>query len=76
MGPTEQTHQAEDQNNYQSCHPSNSHKMIDLKEGFQEEEDSLEEGDTWEEEECHLGDHQEAVGDHHQCPCHKPLKDN
>jgi len=41
-----------------------------------EEEDSLEEGDIQVEEECHPGDHQEVVGDHHRCPCHKPLKGN
>ena len=93
MGLTEQTRQAEDQNNYQNYHPFDSHKMIDLKEGSleedspeeedsleeedsPEEEDSLEEGDTQVEEECHQGDHLEAVGDHHHCPCHKPIKGN
>ncbi len=43
-----------------------------------EEEDSPEEGDTPEEEDYHLGDLQEVVGDHHhhQCPYHKPIKEN
>jgi len=36
-------HQAEDPKGYQSCHPSDSHKMINQEEGSPEEEDSLEE---------------------------------
>ncbi|SRR6266702_2398218 len=84
--PIKQTHLAEDQSNYQNYHPSDSHKTTDPREDFPEEEDSPEEEDFPEEEdspeeegiqveeECHLGDHQEEVGDHHQCPCNKPLK--
>ncbi len=84
---TEQTRQAEDQNNYWNYHPFDSHKMINLKEGSPEEdsleeedspeeEDFPEEGDTQVEEEYHQGDHQEAVGDHHHSPCHQPIKGN
>jgi len=67
----------EDQKDYQNCHPSDSHKTINLGEGSPEEEDSLEEEDSpevediQEEEEYHLRDHQEAVGDHHRCLYHK-----
>jgi len=82
--------QAEDQNNCRNYRPSDFHKMTEptedspgeeaSQEASQEGEASPEEGasqaeeDIWEEEECHLGDHQEAVGDHHRCQCHKPIK--
>jgi len=80
-------HQAEDWNDCQSCHPFDFHKMINLEgdsqeedspgeEDFPEEEDSPEEEDTLEEEEYHQEDHQEEVGDHHQCPCRRPNKEN
>ncbi len=39
-----------------------------------EAEASLEEEDIQEEEEYHLEDHQEVVGDHHCCQCHRPIK--
>ncbi|SRR6266702_3741381 len=91
----EQTHQAEDQNDYLSCHQSDFPKMIDQG-GPQKAEDSLEEGDslgetedslgetedspevedTREEEECHLEDHREAVGDHPRSQYHKPIKES
>ncbi len=41
-----------------------------------EGEDSPEEEDTLAEEEYHPEDHQEAVRDHHRCPCNKPNKEN
>jgi len=82
----------EDQNNYQNYRLFDSHKMIDqkgdspeeeaswedsLEEGdFQEEEAFWEEEDTQEEEEYHLKDHQEAVGDHHHYQCRKPIKES
>ena len=82
----------EDQNDYQSCHPSDSCKMINPEEkfpeeadsledsqeeeDFPEEEDFLEEEDSPEEGEYHLEGHQEVVGDHHHYLCHKPSKGN
>ena len=75
----ERIHQVEDQNNYRSCHPFDSHKMTDLREDSLEEdsqEDSQEEEDTQEEEEYHQEDHQEVVGDHRQCLCCKSIKEN
>ena len=40
------------------------------------EEDIPVEEDIQAEEEYHLEDHQEAVGDHRHCQCHKPIKEN
>jgi len=48
----------------------------DFPEDSPEAEDSPEEGDTQAEEEYHLEDHQEVVGDHHHYPYNKPIKGN
>jgi len=83
-------HPAEDRNNYRSFLPSDFHKTIGLTGDTPQEEDSpeeeasqvegafQEEEDTQEAEECHLEDHQEAVGDHRHYPCHnhKHIKEN
>jgi len=82
----------EDQNDFPSCRPFDSHKTINQGEEIpeedspggspeeedspEEEEDSQEAEDTQEEEEYHLEGHQEADGDHHRYPCHKPIKEN
>jgi len=71
-----------DRKGYQNCHPSIFPKMTNPEEDSPEEEDSLEEEDSPEEEgtqveeEYHPEDHQEVVGDHHRCPCHKPNREN
>jgi len=75
LNPTEQIHQVGDWNNYQNFPPSDFPKTTDPIEEFQAE-DSPEVEDTQEVEECHLEDHQEEVGDHHRCLCHKPIKEN
>jgi len=82
----------EDQNNYRNSLPFDFHKTIDPIEETTQEEDSQEDSlegeasreaeasqeaeDTPEGEEYHPGDHQEAVGDHHHCLCHKHIKGN
>jgi len=76
----------EDRNNYWNSIPFDFHKMIDPIEETTQEEDSQEASqeaeatqeaeDTPEEEEYHPEDHQEAVGDHHHCLCHKHTKGN
>jgi|SRR6266702_2213633 len=88
----EQIHQVGDRNDYQNSPLFDFHRTIDPTEeppweedsleDFQEvedspeEEDFLEVEDTWEEEEYHQEDHQEAVGDHHRCPCPRRIKEN
>jgi len=75
-------HRVEDRNNYRNSLLFDFHKTIDPTEGSQEAEDfreveaSQEEEDTQGAEECRLEDHQEAVGDHRQCPCHRHIKEN
>ncbi len=74
--PTEQIHQVGDQNNYRNSPLSDFPKTIDPTEDSPEAEDSPEVEDIPEAEERHLKDHQEEVGDHHHCLCHKPIKEN
>src|SRR6266571_2595618 len=79
-------HQVEDRNNYRNFLLFDSHKTIDPTEEIPQEEDFQEDSleveafqeaeDTWEEEEHHPEDHQEAVGDHRHYPCHKRIKEN
>ncbi len=92
QGPTEQTHQVGDRNDYQNFLPFDFHKTTDPTEETPQEEDSQEDSleveasleeegfqeaeDTQEEEEYRPEDHQEAVGDHHHYPCHKHTKGN
>jgi len=82
------THQAEDRNNCRNSLLFDFHKTINPTEetpreedsreveASRAEEDSQEEEDTQEAEECRLEDHQEAVGDHRQCPCRRHIKEN
>jgi len=83
LDPIGLIHQAGDQNDYQSCHPFDFRKTTertgDLPEEEASPEVSPEEEVIPEEEEYHLEDHQEAVGDHHRYQCrklHKPIKGN
>jgi len=81
-------HQVEDRNNYRNSLLFDFHKTIDPTEDSQKaevsrevevsrvEEASQAEEDTQEAEEYRPEDHQEAVGDHRQCPYRRSIKEN